>query len=507
MSLLLAFALAQQISLTPLARTYDPVPGYPGFQYNGFSSSPVTDGDSISLTSFIVAPADAMSVLFHFPAAGGAPATIVNDDMLMPGGGPTDHFLSITQPAIHAGRSWWRGKNQSGLLQGIYSGNGGPVSVVLDNQTSGLNYFEPPLSSDGTHVHFTTGSSAAKTLWIVPAAGGPAVRVASSGDPVPGAANEFMQEVYSGMLANGRLVFHARCQETTFFQTFWSVLSYDVATGVMTEIAGRGTLMPGYPAPFELVGWPATDGTRVLFRGSHGYVGFGGWTGVYLWEAGVLSKVVDLATPRPDGTLFASFGTAYGFNGSGVVFTGVKNLAYAADGLYLLQAGQMSKIIEFGDVIQGTPIDTFGVASGGIAGGKATFASSASFGGPQTLWVAHLPGFGLDLARTAPLRRGRTARYEATGALPGEAGALLLGTRGVGTGACPPRLGGLCLDLVPPALLVSAANADAAGRLIFDVQVPLGAPLISVHLQAAVVRGIGGADSQKSAPFADVVLP
>jgi hypothetical protein len=316
-----------------------------------------------------------------------------------------------------------------------------------------------------------------------------------------------MQEVYAGMLANGRLVFHARCQETTFFQTFWSVLSYDVATGVMTEIAGRGTQMPGYPAPFELVGSPATDGDRVLFRGSHGYVGFGGWTGVYLWEAGVLSRVVDLATPRPDGTLFSSFGTAYGFTGSGIVFAGVKDLAYAVDGLYLAVAGQLTKIVEFDDVIGGTVIDTFGVASQGIAGGKVTFASSSSFGGPQTLWVAHLPVFGLDLLRIAPPRRGRTAIYEATGAMAGETGVLLLSTRGVGAGSCPPRLGGLCLDLMPPVHIVAASTADSAGRLQFDVRVPQGAPLIAITLQAAVARGPGGVDSLKSAPLADLVLP
>lgn len=105
MSLLLALILSQQFSLTPLARTYDPVPGYPGFQYNGFSSAPATDGGQIALTAFIVAPSDSLSVLFHFPIAGGAPLTVASNDVLMPGGGGGDYFISIAQPAIHGGRS------------------------------------------------------------------------------------------------------------------------------------------------------------------------------------------------------------------------------------------------------------------------------------------------------------------------------------------------------------------------------------------------------------------
>ena len=505
MLLLPLLALASQVTITPLGRTYDPVPGYPGFEYNGFSSTPATDGDHVALTTFIVAPGDAMSVLLRYPLAGGPPITIVNDDMIMPGS--ADPFLSITTPALHAGRAWWRGKNQSGLLQGFYSGDGGPVSVVIDNQTSGLNYFEPPISSDGTHVHFTTGSGPAKKLYVMPAGGGTPTLVAESGDPVPGATDEFMYEVYAGMLANGRLVFHAFCQETTFFRNFWSVLSYDVASGTLTEIAGLGTPMPQGAGTFELVGWPATDGNRILFRGSRGYVGFGGWVGIYQWEAGVLSKVIDLSTPRPDGTPFNSFGTAYGWDGNDVVFAGVKNLAYAVDGLYVTRNGVLEKIVEYGDVIQGTPIDTFGLGSAGIRDGKVTFSSSASFGGPQTLWVAELPHYGLDLARLTPVRRGQTARWEAENALPGELGVLLLSTTGLGSGMCPPRLGGLCLDLAPPARVIAADNADVNGLLVFDVPIPAQAPLISVYVQAAVSRGAGGVDSQKSRALTELVLP
>ena len=93
------------------------------------------------------------------------------------------------------------------------------------------------------------------------------------------------------------------------------------------------------------------------------------------------------------------------------------------------------------------------------------------------------------------------------GAQPGERASFALTTRGLGAGLCPPALGGLCLDLLPPVTLLGSATADASGVAALQLTVPPGAPLVAVHLQAAVRRGAGGADSVKSNPVSVQVTP
>lgn len=63
----------------------------------------------------------------------------------------------------------------------------------------------------------------------------------------------------------------------------------------------------------------------------------------------------------------------------------------------------------------------------------------------------------------------------------------------------PPQLGGLVLDMGTPATYVGSAVANASGTASLFVPVPAGAPSgATAYVQAAIVRGVGGADSVKS---------
>lgn len=112
------------------------------------------------------------------------------------------------------------------------------------------------------------------------------------------------------------------------------------------------------------------------------------------------------------------------------------------------------------------------------------------------------------LALTAgPLQRGQSVALTAQNALPQERVEFLLSLRGAGSGPCPPALGGLCLDLLPPLLRIGNATADAHGDAVLLVAVPPNAPLLTAHLQAVVLRGPGGADSMKSNVVSTPILP
>ena len=99
---------------------------------------------------------------------------------------------------------------------------------------------------------------------------------------------------------------------------------------------------------------------------------------------------------------------------------------------------------------------------------------------------------------TDPLIGGRTAQFSAIGAQPGEIVHFLFSFTGVGAGPCFQRLGGLCIDLLPPFGILNSVQADQNGASTFRVFVPHGLPQSTVHLQAVVQSGPGGRDSQKS---------
>lgn len=113
---------------------------------------------------------------------------------------------------------------------------------------------------------------------------------------------------------------------------------------------------------------------------------------------------------------------------------------------------------------------------------------------------------GLSLS-ASPLQRGQTATLRAENALFNEQVYFLFSLRGTGSGSCPPALGGLCLDLLPPVTRLGDRLADAGGTAILHLTVPANAPLRTIHLQAVIRRGSGGADSIKSNVVSGPILP
>lgn len=105
------------------------------------------------------------------------------------------------------------------------------------------------------------------------------------------------------------------------------------------------------------------------------------------------------------------------------------------------------------------------------------------------------------------LIRGQAATFRVSGAHPGELVFFFLSTKGIGLGPCFAQFGGLCLDLLRPSWPLGSALADSSGEAILIRTVPLGFPLIEVHTQAVIQRGVGGADSVKTNTVTAPVQP
>lgn len=101
-----------------------------------------------------------------------------------------------------------------------------------------------------------------------------------------------------------------------------------------------------------------------------------------------------------------------------------------------------------------------------------------------------------------PPTQGDPMRVVASGAVPGEIVGFVMGLAPGAT--CPTRLGGLCLEVARTAS--RHAVADASGTATVEFPVPVTTAYgTQLFVQAAAIRGAGGADSVKSNLASDVV--
>lgn len=106
------------------------------------------------------------------------------------------------------------------------------------------------------------------------------------------------------------------------------------------------------------------------------------------------------------------------------------------------------------------------------------------------------------------LQRGVAAQAVTCNGVPGETVYFLYTFTGLGTGPCPPALGGnLCLDLLNPIIIAGSATTAVDGSTTFGFVIPNNAPLAPVYIQGVIQRGAGNHDSVKSNPVSRVILP
>ena len=97
-----------------------------------------------------------------------------------------------------------------------------------------------------------------------------------------------------------------------------------------------------------------------------------------------------------------------------------------------------------------------------------------------------------------PLRRGRAAQFWVTGVRPGEVVSFLFSDTGEGAGPCAVQLGGLCVDIIDPALF-GEAPADAGGTATVARTIPTETGRgQTMAFQAVIQRGPHGEQSVKT---------
>jgi hypothetical protein len=131
------------------------------------------------------------------------------------------------------------------------------------------------------------------------------------------------------------------------------------------------------------------------------------------------------------------------------------------------------------------------VTASDAAGNESGFSPEVSVTVPPTVSV--IPVLAHD-----PLTRGRDTQFRVLGVHADEVVSFLFSLAGEGDGPCSPQLGGLCVDLLDPAVF-GETTADASGTATLTRTIPADTPVgRTIAIQAVIQRGPSGAHAVKT---------
>lgn len=379
-----------------------------------------------------------LAVLFGLFGHASADVTIsftrvVDTDDSIPG--TNKAFFTLAAPALDGREVAFYGSASLGDPTGIYLASNSAISTIVDTDTqipgapSGVDFvgFSHPSLSDG-QVAFTgaTAISGYTFEGVVLHDGSSLSVIAKNGTPVPDMTGEYFIYFFTCSLQGDDIGFHSG---TT---AGWGVFSTD---GGLHTVADESTLIPGTNMPFD---WfypnPTFSHGSVAFSGANSSVegvysealglhtvadtstsipggtgtftsfadspvirndhvvffaqGGSGQFGLYLGN-GTLSLIADDSTAIPDGSgTFTGFGSVYepaSLNECGsVAFRATGDSGQI--GIYTTIGGQLIKLVDIGDTLDGDSITNLEIAREAVDGNRIAFV--ATFSGGQAIYIA-----------------------------------------------------------------------------------------------------------------------
>ncbi len=256
---------------------------------------------------------------------------------------------------------------------GVYVWRDGAVSLVADMSTpipGGAGTFNaiedafgfgpfshPPI--DGGHIAFRAASESPRQRGVYTSIGSVLDVAANLETPIPEGEGNFVFLSAEISIERGSVAF--RGEGVNFQRGIYTNL-----TGELTKVADLGDPVPGGTGNFTSVEYPWIDGGRVLFTGE----GANGQQGIYIFQDGINSLVVDRNTPIPEGTgTFTDFlfnASQPSISGEYVAFRGLG--IGGQQGLYLAAPDSVRKIVDRWDGIDGKIIRSLGMGPQSLVG-------------------------------------------------------------------------------------------------------------------------------------------
>lgn len=192
--------------------------------------------------------------------------------------------------------------------------------------------------------------------------------------------------------------------ERVVFSGEGTLYEFDPATGTSRYLTGINTPIPGGDGVFQGgFGGALVDQGKLVIRGG----GLNGQKGVYLYDQGVLERIVDLNTPIPDGN--GGFTKFSQFNEQALAAEGGRIAIAGRDlngrwGIFLYDNGTISRVVDTTTAIPGGT-GTFGLFQGPALRGEQLLFQGSGAGGQLGLYVADSDGVQL-IAKSTELAPG-----------------------------------------------------------------------------------------------------
>jgi hypothetical protein len=277
-----------------------PVPGMPGFWFSSINHNIPLEGTTVAFKANIDNGVNRYNGVF---TASGGTITKIADTNSTPMPGTGSVFDGLYPPALSGGKVAFKGDNNSGF-EGIYSDVTGSLQTVVDFNTPVPNrppdsnftlfddYYKGRLSFDGTTVAFwarfdfndpcVPGPNVTTEYGVFTASGGTITTIADTIDTNVPDGNGVFDDLGPPSIDGGYVVFRGIDANGDYGM-------YTNLGGTLRTVANEQTQIPGAAGTFTVFQHGSTiDGNNILVRG------YGASTfGIYLEMDGQLDKVID----------------------------------------------------------------------------------------------------------------------------------------------------------------------------------------------------------------------
>lgn len=375
-----------------------PFSGFTRDQGAATSLGPALDG---GVVAFIGGNALHPGSPFAVPAGGGAITSIANDSTLMPGEPdlPTAEFISLGgfsldgDTVVFVGSGFKQNIAFGEPVGGVYRETGGALEAVVNTTTaipgragsfSPFSFGRP--SADGGQIAFCVQSTG---IYATTASG--LVVVADDATPIPGGVGNFPGNFGNPddvSLDGGDVVFTASVPVGPFvfpaiFKTTGGV------EGTLERIVDTDMTVPGSAESFGAVANPVLSGGNLVFWGRTASTLR---DGVYTTIGGSLRVVADRNTPVPGGTgNFIGFASNAGLSiaGERIAFLGFGE--DGSQGIYVWDAGVIWKVIDSRDSIDDRNVLLLDFNKEAFSGSAIVFVANFAGNFLQGVYVAPVP--------------------------------------------------------------------------------------------------------------------
>lgn len=402
-------ASAAPFSFTKIADTNSLIPNGTG-TFEGLREGAVHDGQ-VAFFGF-----GSSGQLGVYKSSGGTLSRVADANTGIPGGSGNFSGFSV-HVDIYGGTVAFQG-NQGFGQAGIYTGNGGSLTKVVDRNTAipdgsgDFSGFSTPVIENGKVAFRAFGSSSQEGIYTN--AGGMLAKAADKNTSIPDGTGNFTSFINKPSIDGSTVVFRGKGSSSQE-----GIYSY--SSGSLATIVDTNDAIPGGTGNFEITFLPVIDGGNVAFRGN----GSGGQTGFYTSIGGTIALIADKNTAIPDGTGDFTGFDRYSYDSGNLAFEGQRSASGedTQSGIYFWADGVLSKVIDITDLLDGKTLAT-GSSNLELQDGTSLDGSSILFlarftDGSRGLYLAELgveeavpePGtlaiLGLGLAGLGFMRRRR----------------------------------------------------------------------------------------------------